>query len=210
MTNIGIIGRARVGKDTAGAWLVANHGFKRVSFADPLRACALALDPIVEWDSPDPDEVADGVSPFVVVPVRLAELIDDEGWEVAKDSYPEVRRTLQRIGQGIRAIDEDFWLRTALKSVQEANEAGQPVVITDVRYRNEAASLVAAGFHLLHIARPGVPQLVHESEGALGPEDARYMVVNDGSKADLHTQLRRITDDIYAIESARQYGRSHA
>jgi hypothetical protein len=103
----------------------------------------------------------------------------------------------------MRSIDEEIWLRAALAKVQEANEAGVPVVITDVRYRNEAESLVRAGFHLIHINRPGIPQLDHESERDLGPEDARYLVQNDGDLAHLGKQLERIWDEIHAVESAR-------
>ncbi|MEV4037717.1 hypothetical protein [Streptomyces umbrinus] len=195
MGNIGIIGRARVGKDTAGKWLVEERGYRRVAFADPLRECALALDPIV-----DVIEYGDDVE-------RLSQLVARIGWEAAKGRNPEVRDTLQRIGQGVRAIDEEFWLRTALKNVNAANEAGVPAVVTDVRYRNEAASLMRSGFHLIHIARPGVPQLDHESENSLGPEDAHFLVVNDGDVEHLHEQLERIWEDIAAIESARHSAR---
>ncbi|MGI5404135.1 hypothetical protein ACQEVG_32735 [Streptomyces sp. CA-135486] len=198
MGNIGIIGRARVGKDTAGAWLVDNRGYRRVSFADPLRGCALALDPIVNTRR-------SGGDTFIT---RLAELVEMYGWERAKDEYPEVRRTLQRIGQGVRAIDEDFWLRTALKKVTEANENGVPVVITDVRYPNEADSLRRAGFHLVYVDRPGVPQIDHESEGALTAEDADHIVINNGSVADLHREMWLIADKVERFESRRHYARS--
>ncbi|WDM16730.1 hypothetical protein J3S85_37835 [Streptomyces lavenduligriseus] len=187
--NVGIIGRARSGKDTAGAWFVEQRGYRRVALADPLKEAALRLNPIVTSQHDEPG--------------HLLEVIRTYGWEGAKDTYPEVRRTLQELGAAMRALDEDFWLRLALKRTQEANDAGVPVVITDVRYRNEAKSLVRAGFHLLHIDRPGVPHLSHESEGALGPEDARYLVRNDGTYDDLHAQLDRIWEEIHAVESAR-------
>lgn len=188
MGNIGIIGRARVGKDTAGKWLVDNRGYRRVSFADPLRDCALKLDPIVSAEQD----------------ARLREVIELEGWERAKDIYPEVRRTLQRIGQGIRAIDSDFWLRTALDKVTAANESGVPVVITDVRYPNEADSLRRAGFHLVYIERPDVPQLDHESEKALTADDAGYTIRNDG---DLYNLLAMV--ELFALRVEQHESRKH-
>jgi hypothetical protein len=198
--NIGVIGRARTGKDTAGKWLVDNRGYERVAFADPLRECALALDPIVGTD--DDDLAAPGE--------RLSEAVGFWGWERAKDRIPEVRRTLQRIGQGVRAIDEDFWLRTALKKVTAANEGGSPVVITDVRYPNEAESLKRAGFHLLYVERPGVPHLDHESEGALTSDDADYTIVNYGiQRSDFYDALKVFMKRVDDIESRRQYGRSY-
>ncbi|WP_435613285.1 hypothetical protein [Streptomyces sp. bgisy159] len=189
--NVGIIGRARSGKDTAGRYFVDGHGYRRVALADPLKEAALRLDPIV-----DLAEHGD-------YSVDLSTVVADLGWEGAKDAHPEVRRILQEFGAAIRALDEDFWLRAALKKTQEINDYGVPVVITDVRYHNEAASLVRAGFHLIHIDRPGVPQLDHESERSLGPEDARYLVRNDEDLPELYAQLGRVWDEIYALESAR-------
>lgn len=193
MGNIGIIGRARVGKDTAGKFFVDGHGYRRVGFADALKEAALALDPIINVD-------VDGDF------WRLTENVRDFGWEAAKEDA-EVRCLLQDLGAAMRAVDSEIWLRAALAKVQEANEQGVPVVITDVRYRNEAASLVRAGFHLIHINRPGVPQLDHQSERDLGPEDAHYLVQNDGDLAHLGEQLERIWDVIYAVESVRHFAR---
>ncbi|MFB7114053.1 hypothetical protein [Streptomyces sp. NPDC056291] len=194
MGNIGIIGRARVGKDTAGAWLIDNRGYRRVAFADPLKAAALELDPIVE---------VTGVGDYY----RLGEEVARWGWEGVKDDTPEVRRILQELGRSIRTLDPEFWLRLALKTTQEANDAGVPVVITDVRYPNEAEALRRAGFHLIYIHRPGVPQLDHESEGALTAGDADYRIVNSGDVYDLHQELSLVADRIYNIESRKHFAR---
>ncbi|WP_206475217.1 hypothetical protein, partial [Dietzia sp. KRD202] len=136
---------ANTGKDTAGEWFVNERGYRRVAFADPLKEAALRLDPSVQGQ--------------MNAPLRLSETVRRVGWESAKDIYPEVRRILQELGSAVRALDENFWLRAALARVQEANETGVPVVITDVRYPNEAASLARAGFKLLHIDRPGIEHL---------------------------------------------------
>ncbi|MFI2213024.1 hypothetical protein [Streptomyces sp. NPDC020141] len=197
MGNIGIIGRARVGKDTAGQWLVDNRGYRRVAIADPLKDVALKLDPIV--------------SSGVGGDLRLSHVMDaGHGWDGAKDRFPEVRRTLQELGSAVRALDEDFWLRQALTKVQSANEAGVPCVITDVRYPNEAAALRRAGFHLIYIHRPDVEHLTHESEGALTARDADHVVINNESLGSFHREIWLIADRIQRIESRRHYGRSHS
>ncbi|WP_425837366.1 hypothetical protein [Streptomyces fractus] len=188
--NIGIIGRARVGKDTAGAYFVEKHGYRRVAFADPLKEAALSLDPIV-----DVSVTGDYF--------RLGEEVARWGWEAVKDDTPEVRRILQELGAAMRALDPDFWLRQAVASAMKNGEDGVPTVITDVRYRNEAESLKRAGFHLVHIHRPGVPKLDHESEGALGWADAAVTVVNNGDITRLHERLERVWEDIHAAESRR-------
>ncbi|KUF18860.1 hypothetical protein [Streptomyces silvensis] len=191
MDNIGILGRAQAGKDTTGAWFV-ERGYARVAFADPLKDAALKMDPIV------------GTTEYGDYTVDMSSVVSDLGWEGAKDARPEVRRILQELGAAVRAIDEDFWLRAAMKKVVEANEEGRPVVITDVRYPNESASLARAGFQLLHIDRPGIPHLTHESECALGPEDAHLLVLNDGTQEDLYARLAIIWDEVAARSDARQ------
>lgn len=175
IANVGIIGRARVGKDTAGAWLVENRGYVRVGFADALKEAALRLNPLVPFDDP--------IEPSGTAYMRLAHMVHIVGWERAKEN-PEVRRTLQEYGMSIRDIDPEFWLRTALAKVAEINAAGSPVVITDVRFPNEADSLKRAGFDLVYIERADVPQLTHASEGALSWEDADLILKNDGSRSD--------------------------
>ncbi|MFE6493409.1 hypothetical protein [Streptomyces sp. NPDC057748] len=195
--NIGIIGRARVGKDTAGQWLVDNRGFRRVAFADPLKAAALELDPIVGTD--DSDRCVEGE--------RLSDVVSFWGWEQAKEE-PEVRRILQELGAAVRAIDPEFWLRAALTKVSAANEDGVPCVITDVRYPNEVDSLRRAGFHLVYIDRPGVPQLNHESEGALTEEDADYLIHNDGDRAHFLREVENLYGKVERFESRRHYARS--
>ncbi|MCM2391721.1 hypothetical protein [Streptomyces albipurpureus] len=202
MGNIGIIGRARTGKDTAGQWLIDNRGYRRVAFADPLKEAALNLDPLIEQIDMaflGVDERPD---------VRLSDLVGSYGWEESKE-VPEVRRLLQELGASIRAIDEVFWLRTALKNVTAANENGTPCVITDVRYPNEAVALKRAGFHLVYIDRPDVPHLDHESEGALTAEDADHVIPNTTDVPTFLLLVESVADRITDIESRRHYGRSY-
>lgn len=174
MRGIGIIGRARTGKDTLGGHLVREHGYARVAFADVLKSAVLRANPLFSLDGRHGR-------------ARIADYVGEFGWEHAK-ANAEVRRTLQAFGQSIRDIDSGFWIRAAMRQARDLGRTGRPVVITDVRYRNEATALEAAGFLLVHIDRPGVPHLSHESEGALGPEDAHVAITNAGTLAELHHQ----------------------
>lgn len=194
--NIGIIGRARTGKDTAGKWLVDNRGFRRVAFADALKEAALKVDPIIGTDTDD----------LVVEGARLGETVRFWGWERAKE-IGDTRRFLQELGAAVRDIEEDFWLRAAMRKVMEANDDGVPCVITDVRYPNEAESLKRAGFHLVYIERPGVPQMDHASENSLTADDAEFRIWNDGGMPQLHAAVEALTEHIYACESARHANR---
>jgi hypothetical protein len=202
----------RVGKDTAGKWLVDNRGYRRIGFADALKDAALTLDPIVDYRHDEVWDIVYGEWELVRIdtdPVRLSAAVADSGWERAKDEYPEVRRTLQELGMAIRAIDSEFWLRAALTKVTEANEAGVPAVITDVRFPNEADRLRRAGFHLVYIDRPGVPQLDHASEGALTSADAKYVIRNNsGDLPGFLEDVEFVANNIAHHESRRHYARS--
>lgn len=174
--NIAFIGKARSGKDSAGERLVRNWNFTRVAFADPLKRMALELNPYIP------------TVPGVVV--RLESLIADVGWEYAKDHYPEVRRTLQRAGESVRQMDDDFWLNTALRSIDAAAGWNMPVVVTDCRYLNEAKALQARGFMLVRIRRgPMVTGPAHVSETALDDFPADQTIINGGTLFELDTEI---------------------
>ena len=131
---IGLTGRKRSGKSTAARYLVENHGFTELSFAEPLKRMALAVDPRV---GPESD------------PVRLSEAVGVWGWEEAKDRFPEVRRFLQRLGtEGVRDhIGQDTWVNLAeleiIRVIRENEQVDQVaesnIVFADVRFENEAA-----------------------------------------------------------------------
>ncbi|MFE5159142.1 hypothetical protein ACFRNT_11520 [Streptomyces sp. NPDC056697] len=198
MPNIGILGRARSGKDTAGRWLVENRGYNRVAFADPLREAALKLDPWI---------VHEGDYAYSDWKERLSETVADNGWERAKETL-EVRRLLQQLGHSIRTLDEDFWLRQALKTADEASErTGLPCVITDVRYPNEVAALRERGWHLVYIDRPGVEQLDHPSERLTWP-DADYVIHNDSDLSHFLREVEWLWTKVNRFETRREVNRS--
>ncbi|MFG3244615.1 hypothetical protein [Streptomyces sp. NPDC048157] len=198
--HIGLMGYARSGKDTVGAYLTAKHGYRRVSFADPLKEAALKLDTWID---------AGAVPTGPAMCRRLSELVAEWGWERSKDEYPEVRRFLQHLGQSIRDLDEGFWLRTALRKVDDAEEIGLPCVVTDVRYPNELAALRRRGFHLVFIDRPGVgPVNDHISEMAVAPADADEQLFNGGSLDVLTTRTEEVWERLVDNASRRHYARS--
>lgn len=173
---LGLMGRARSGKDTFATYLVRNHGFTRVAFADPLREIAAAVDPIVGYN--DHGDVS---------PIRYSDAIDFYGYERAKDEFPEVRRFLQRLGtDGVRAFDGEFWVRLGAERVRKLAALG-PVVVTDVRFPNEADALHALGGDLVRVVR-GVPdpaEVLHDSETALDNYHADFTVLNHSTLAHL-------------------------
>lgn len=97
----------------------------------------------------------------------------DIGWRGNKD--PEGRELLQRLGVACREhLDPDVWIRPVLTDPPER------LVITDVRFPNEAAAIKAAGGYVIRIERPGtLPVNGHLSETALDRWPFDLRVVND-------------------------------
>lgn len=174
---IGLAGPARVGKDTAAAGLVADHGYTRYAFADAVRAMARAVDPHVAVDV----ENDDGEVWMTTYP-RLADLVDAVGWEAAK-AYPDVRRILQRMGtEGARStFGDDVWIR---RLREDWHGDGYPrAVIPDVRFPNEAEWIASEGGVVVAIRRPGHDGVGHVSETWDASEWPT--VINDSTPADL-------------------------
>lgn len=178
---LGVMGKKRAGKDTFAAHLVAEHGFTRLAFADALKDVLLDLDPMVDIDAWDGD------------PLRLSALLDlTRDWEGAKQ-LPEVRRLLQALGVAARThVKESIWVDAVMN---KAAYIPGPVVITDVRFPNEADIIQRAHGKLVRVVRPGqVSDDTHVSETALDDRRPDFHVTNAGTVADLHTRADVLAD----------------
>lgn len=170
---VGLIGHARSGKDTVANRLVTDHGYARVAFADLLREVLLDADPYV-------DACVD--NDYEVLPFTLSEVVDTLGWEEAKSVNPEVRRIMQNFGQAIREVEPNFWLRAGMRKALEFEGRGTPVVISDVRYRNEALAIRSHGGVLVRVTRPGFDGANgHVSEHELDDFVADHTINNNGT-----------------------------
>jgi len=146
-------------------------GYRRLAFADVLKQIAYDLDPIIDTDG-----------------TRLALVVDTEGWETAK-ARPEVRRTLQALGESVRErIGSDVWLDAVMDQVDAAPDV--PTVISDVRHPNELAALRRRGGMFVRVTRPGVgPANDHITETAIAAVTPDAVIANDGSIEDLRAAV---------------------
>lgn len=172
---IGLSGYARSGKDSVADVLCRDHGFVRVAFADPIREALFALNPILH----------DGVPT-----VRVQDVIEKFGWDGYKESpYGfEIRRLLQRMGTevGREIILDEVWVEIALRRVDALIHEGKSVVITDMRFVNEADFFYGYGAEVWRVERPGVgPANDHASEVELDGYPFDVVIDNNGSLEDL-------------------------
>lgn len=171
---VGLGYRAQQGKDLIGAHLCDKYGFKRVAFADPLkRACK----EIFGWHSWD------------LTPKQKTTL--DEYWKATP------RVLLQDVGTAMREyIHPDVWVHAAFRQI-ETRYPNNHVVITDVRFPNEAEAVRENGGKLLHVIRPGVwldvEAAKHESEHALDKwTQWDASIINSGTVRQLLVRVDRI------------------
>jgi hypothetical protein len=112
----------------------------------------------------------------------LQDLVNLVGWDKAKQE-PQVRRLLQDLGISARdLIDENIWVTAALGNV----DSDQRVVVTDVRFENEARMIKIMGGQLWRVKRIGVgPVNDHVSESELDGYKMDQIFLNNGTLGDL-------------------------
>lgn len=158
---IGLAGPAFSGKDTfAEAVQKTEEDVHIYAMALPLKLGAMALFGFshAQVFTPEGKEEIDpiwGKSPRY--------FLQDLGTEVFRDRY-----------------GPDFWIKRAEKELQAVRN--KIVIITDIRFENEAAWVRSRGGTVIHIRRPGVaPTRVHRSEIGISCGEDDIVIMNDRS-----------------------------
>lgn len=171
----------QVGKGSAAEGLQRDLGFREIGFADKLKELAMISDPII---------YANAVTNVGVGSGRLAKLVQSVGgWDKAKDTFPEIRAYLQRLGEGGRTVFGDhFWIDQVFAGLGPEDR----IVVSDVRYRNEFDMIQLAAGRLIRIDRPGHVPAGHVSEtelAGLPDTDWDAVVMNDGTVIQLQQKI---------------------
>ena len=173
---IGITGLAGSGKDTAAVELISTSGVYQYAFARPMKEAAKLL---MGWT----DEHVHG---------KLKDVIDPL-YGVSP------RYVLQTLGTewGRSIIHKGLWTLRAERFIESCRKlnADCNIVITDVRFDNEAAFIKEAGGIVLEVIRPDrYAQLdtgmagaaEHTSEGGVHDKYISARICNDGTVEELH------------------------
>lgn len=165
---IGLSGYARSGKDTVADFLVSDHGFTKVSFAQPMRDALYALNPLVGagW--------------------RVQNVIDTYGWDYYKetDFGDEIRGLMQRLGTDVARKQwyDGFWVDIAIEKATDLLDEGKKVVFTDVRFPNEAEMIEYYNGEVWRVRRPGIfPANDHVSETGMDDYAFAKHIDNNGT-----------------------------
>jgi hypothetical protein len=117
----------------------------------------------------------------------LKELVNLVGWDKAKQE-PQVRRLLQDTGVAARTlIGEDVWISAALADL----DPSEKVVVTDVRFKNEAEMIRLLGGQLWRIKRFNTNAVNdHVSEIDLDGYAVDQIFLNNGTLEDLEVLVQ--------------------
>ena len=174
---IGIAGHARAGKDTIAQFIQEEYRAITYAFAEPLKDMlgVLGLD---EQDL--------------------------NGWRKDENNYDyhaTPRHMMQTLGTewGRDSINDSIWVIVAAKRIQRLCHAqlDATVIITDVRFENEADFVRKHGF-LIHVERPiqRIDGSTHRSENPVNILDSDHIIINSGGLEDLREEALRIAVEI--------------
>lgn len=185
---IGLTGKRLSGKDTAGAYLVEHYGFERVAFADKLKEGVAALFDITREEVDEyKGQENDGI-PYAEVILQVGS--NEYSW-----TWVEF---LQRFGtdMGRKVWGWDFWVNLAFVDPVEFYHAREHyddrnIVVTDVRFDNEAERIIKLGGTIIRLIRPVVDEAhdKHESEDGISDHFVEYDLHNDGNLDELYGDL---------------------
>ena len=159
---VGLVGRARSGKDTAARALTPEFTVKRL--AQPVKDACKALygwtDYALESDAKELRHDFWGVSP---------------------------RQTMVHITQKLRDyMGPNFFTRRFFAEW----DGKTPIVIPDVRYASDVDTIHQMGGVTIKIVRRGVP--IHEFESEIPLLKTTWTVENNGTEEELHQKIKEV------------------
>jgi hypothetical protein len=160
---IGLCGAAGSGKNTAASLICGLTGAAQIAFADPIYEAVSCIT---------------GLSRAKLEDRTIKEAVLD--WI---DRSP--RHLLQTLGTewGRNTVHQEIWVRRAM---ERAREAGGLVVITDVRFDNEAEAIHAAGGVVWQVRRMGAGVAGnHASEAGVSERLIDLRIENNGTICEL-------------------------
>ena len=168
---IGISGKAQSGKDTLGKFLCDRYRCLHYYFAKPLKEGAKIMFALTDEQIENKEKV---IEPWGISP----------------------RTIYQRLGTEVgRGIDVNIWVKNAEMFVKR--NAGFTVVITDVRFDNEAAWIHNRGGVVINIVRDqdDIKENKHSSEGGLKPDSIDLQIRNNGTIEDMCNEVANHIDN---------------
>jgi hypothetical protein len=195
---VGVCGRIGSGKGTFADILVETHGFKKLSFADPLKDCVAAM---FSW----PRDLLEG------------DTLESREWREQESAFwtrelgytVTPRLVLQQVGTECmrQGFFDGVWVSLAKQALE--NNPHTDWVIPDVRFPNEIDMIRNQGGVVIEVQRGEIPEWVdeyktqgvepehiHPSEWQWLDSTIDHVIDNNGSLNDLKNQVSDLLDAI--------------
>ncbi len=159
--------------------------YVQLSFADPLKRICV---------------------PISGLPYSILLGVDAKSRELREQPIPNFwqkmsgRQLLEQIGTDVfRSVDLDFWIKLATRRVKTYNTKGIGVVISDVRFKNEADMIRSLGGKLWIIARAPSDLFLTEEDRKTHISKWEFltfiksddiMIMNSGTLDELHASIK--------------------
>lgn len=181
---IGIAGFIGSGKDTIADYLITFKGFRRMSYAEPLKD---AVASIFNWDR----ELLEGTTKYSR---EWRDTVDTWWADRLEIKHLTPRWVLQQWGTevGRRAFHDDIWIASIENKLRSVKD---DIVISDCRFPNELKSIKRAGGITIRVTRGAEPEW-YQSAVALnkgyytaGYTDARKVLEENGVHASEYSSV---------------------
>jgi len=202
---IGISGKARSGKDTFATMLAtalnkeSRPSYIMMAFANELKLrCQAAFDLTFEqlWGEDKEKYDQRYPKPRGPLPYCAGNRDDGKGLEVLEErKHWTAREIMQDYGAFYRTIDNQFWIKNLFKVAKDKEYTR--VIVTDVRYINEADYIIDNGGYVIRVERENkdsVHNQEHPSEVELdGYNRFDFTIDNSGTLEQLEEAAARCT-----------------
>lgn len=173
---IGLTGLKQSGKTTVADYLVKEHGFVKINFKDAL--------------------VADIKERFPELIKELEYIYEFDVTELFDLKPPAMRALMQNYGTDVRRADDpNYWVKQWEKAIMDTDKH---IIVDDVRFMNEAMSLVTHGGIVVKVERVGQENTdTHQSETEQAEIKPDFTIsAEKGDLAKLYGTIEGILDEL--------------
>lgn len=206
---VGISGLAGSGKDQTATYLIEDHGFCRVSLADPLKRICRDVFAFTDEQLWGPSQFRNAPDTRYPRPdgtfLAPREALQTLGTEWGRSCYPNTWVELCiRTAKALLAYEtagHGYSQQRGVHGVDTVYGAPNPirgVAVPDVRFRNELQAIKDAGGKVIRVVRPGAGlsggRELHPSEteqASIQDHEFDFVIENSGTLEDLRTSVTK-------------------